>query len=102
VSSIWWLDQSYDPFPSVFALDATQGGINLSSCLMVGACTFFDDQMSDMPGMAKLIQTQYCQNDFGNCARFIVSSALGMGSVPGTLFPGHLDKARHIVADSAE
>ena len=66
---------------------------------MTAACSFFSDQMSDMPGMAKLIQAQYCQSDFGSCARFVVSSALGMGAVPANLFPGHLDKARLLVAD---
>ena len=67
---------------------------------MTAACGFFSDQMSDMPGMAKLIQVQYCQADHVNCARFVVSSALGMGAVPENLFPGHLDKARLIIADS--
>jgi hypothetical protein len=51
-----------------------------------------------MPGMAKLIQAQYCQDDFANCARFVVSAELGMGAVPGNIFPGHLDKARRILA----
>jgi hypothetical protein len=73
----------------------------LSDCPVIKRCTFFDDQMSDMPGMAKLIQVQYCQNDFANCARFVISSELGMGAVPGAIFPGHLDKARRILADNA-
>ena len=67
---------------------------------MTAACTFFSDQMADMPGMAKLIETQYCAGEFNSCARFIVSSALGMGSVPAKLFPGHQDKARDILAQS--
>ena len=72
----------------------------MSACPMTTACTFFSDQMSDMPGMVKLIQTQYCEGDFDTCARFIVSSALGMGAVPPNLFPGHLEKARLLTADA--
>jgi hypothetical protein len=74
----------------------------LSSCPMIAACTFFIDQMYDMPGMAKLIQAQYCEADFANCARFVVSSAQGMGSVPGKLFPGHLDKARQLLSGDTQ
>ena len=73
----------------------------MSACPMNAACNFFSTQMSDMPGMAKLIQVQYCQADFENCARFVVSSSLGMGAVPDTLFPSQLDKARAIVAEGA-
>ena len=74
----------------------------MSECPMITVCTFFNDQMADMPGMAKLIQAQYCNADFPACARFVISSARGMGAVPGTLFPGQLDKARLILADPAE
>ena len=69
---------------------------------MTAACTFFQEQMSDMPGMAKLIQSQYCLGDFNSCARFMVSSALGMGAVSAKLFPGQQDKARQVLADSAQ
>lgn len=71
----------------------------MSLCPMTAACTFFTEQMADMPGMAKLIQSQYCNADFRNCARFVLSSARGMDAVPGTLFPGHLDKAKFILAE---
>lgn len=71
----------------------------MSACPMAAACGFFNDQMSDMPGMTKLIQAQYCQADFASCARFVVSSALGMGAVPGNLFPGHMDKARLLLSE---
>ena len=68
----------------------------MSDCPLMMVCTFFDEQMSDMPGMVKLVETQYCHKDFVNCARFVVSSALGMGSVPGNLLPGRLDKGKLI------
>ena len=66
---------------------------------MIAACTFFEDQMADMPGMTKLIQTQYCQGDHAQCARLMVSSVLGMGAVPEKMFPGEKDKAILLLAD---
>jgi hypothetical protein len=70
----------------------------MAQCDRLATCPFFNDRMENMPGVAALLKTQYCEGDFHACARFRVAAKLGSTDVPGTLFPQDSATADRIVA----
>jgi len=71
----------------------------MAECICLKGCPFFNDNMADMPAMSESLKKKYCLGDNSECARFIVFSANGKGSVPKDLFPHQIDRARKIVAE---
>jgi hypothetical protein len=67
-------------------------------CDRLATCIFFNDRMEDMPSVAALLKSKYCQGDFESCARFRVAAKLGSPSVPANLFPQDAARADRIVA----
>ncbi len=69
----------------------------MSECGHFSRCTFFEDRMSKMPGMAEMLKGRYCQGEFGECARHRVTEEFGIDAVPSDLFPNQLDVAEQIL-----
>lgn len=69
-------------------------------CERLPKCAFFNDKMKDMPAMSELYKRQYCQDDFGVCARHRVAIALGADKVPADLFPNQASRVSVIVQEA--
>lgn len=59
----------------------------MSDCGLMGSCPFFNDKLAKMPSTAERLKKQYCHQDWSECARWMVRSALGPARVPSDLFP---------------
>ena len=69
----------------------------MADCELLPKCIFFNDKMTNMPGMADLYKSKYCKGDNSLCARFKVFGALGREKVPTDLFPNDLSRAETII-----
>lgn len=69
----------------------------MSECGFVSRCTFFEDRMSKMPGMAEMLRTRYCVGDFTECARHRLTEEFGLEAVPSDLFPNQNEVAEQIL-----
>lgn len=61
-------------------------------------CMFFKNHMGTMPSTAALTQSNYCKNNFTECARYRVYKALGEAAVPSNLSPSESALADKIIA----
>ncbi len=69
----------------------------MAKCELTATCIFFNDQMLNMPSTGAVYKKIYCQQDFENCARYVVFKAIGRENVPKDLFPNQGDRARTII-----
>ena len=69
----------------------------MPDCASLDKCTFFNDQMKDMPSMADMYKREFCRDDFRRCARFRVKRALGKEAVPPDLYPNMDRKADELI-----
>lgn len=65
----------------------------MADCEFLEKCPFFNDQMKDMPAMAKTLKNRYCRADFDQCARYTIATKLGRGHVPPDMFPSEMERA---------
>ncbi len=72
----------------------------MPDCPCLPRCPFFNDRMAGMPTMAHQLKEKFCQGDNAACARFMVFSSLGPGTVPITLFPTQTEQAKQLIAAS--
>jgi len=69
----------------------------MSDCECLPKCPFFFDKMENMPAMADIYKTKYCQGDNSACARHEVFKVLGSPGVPADLFPNDMAYADKIL-----
>lgn len=69
----------------------------MTDCEFVARCTFFEDRMSKMPGMAEMLRTRYCAGEFKDCARHQLTKEFGLEAVPSDLFPNQTEVAEQIL-----
>ncbi len=69
----------------------------MNDCPSIQACPFFNDKMKGMPSTAEMYKKKYCHTDYVNCARFMVSKAIGKENVPIDLFPNQTDRVKQII-----
>jgi len=69
----------------------------MANCELIETCIFFNDQMPNMPSTAAVYKKIYCEQDFQNCARFMIFKAIGRSSVPKDLFPNQKERAETII-----
>ena len=70
----------------------------MPECQHLSRCLFYKDKMDDMPVTAEMFKHRFCTGDYSNCARFMVSKALGASAVPPHLFPNQTEKAKQLIA----
>jgi diadenosine tetraphosphate (Ap4A) HIT family hydrolase len=78
------------------------GGANMTNCESIGGCPFFNDKLPNMPSLSAYLKVQYCQDKFGDCARYRVRQALGGGKVPSDLFPNESIRAGNLISAARE
>ena len=67
-------------------------------CESFDKCTFFNDQMGDLPSTAAMTQSNYCKNNYTACARYRIFHTLGEAAVPADLSPSESERADKIIA----
>jgi hypothetical protein len=72
----------------------------MENCPSIEKCPFFNDRMSNMPGMANVYKAKYCKGKHSDCARWMVCQALGKDKVPGDLFPNQLERVSTLLKAS--
>ena len=74
-----------------------KGMSRMTDCEQIEKCSFINDKLADKPATAEMYMKAYCRGGNVQCARFIVFSALGSGSVPSDLFPNQVEKAYDLI-----
>jgi hypothetical protein len=69
----------------------------MADCELLAGCIFFNNQMKDMPSMADLYKKNFCRGDASQCARYVMSKAVGRENVPEDLFPNQMDRAKKLL-----
>jgi hypothetical protein len=69
----------------------------MADCECLEGCPFINDKMAGKPATSEMYKKAYCHGSNVQCARFIVFSALGNGSVPSDLFPNQVEKAYDLI-----
>ena len=72
----------------------------MSSCEFTTACPFFQGKMEISQGLGSIYRQNYCEGNKLNCARYMVRSKMGKGSVPENLYPNMVDKANQLLRTS--
>lgn len=70
------------------------------ACPIFENCSFFNDQMANMPSMADHWKNYYCNDRYEECARYKVKQATGK-SHP-TLMPNEDDKVDSAIEELQE
>lgn len=65
----------------------------MTACQYFDNCRYFKERMSTMPSTMKLVQHNYCEKLYDECARFKVTRALGESAVPDDLSPSDMERA---------
>ena len=67
-------------------------------CTKLAACPFFNDRMPMEKGLGALYKKNYCDGEYGKCARYQVSEAMGKEKVPSNLYPNQAERVGDILA----
>ncbi|NPV02544.1 MAG: hypothetical protein HPY53_14310 [Brevinematales bacterium] len=60
-------------------------------------CPFYNGRMENMPKMAESMKKIFCKLDNSQCARYMVSAALGTNHIPHDLYPEQFECAQKII-----
>ena len=71
----------------------------MADCELLSRCIFFSGQMASVPAMADLMKDNYCRDNHGGCARYMVFKRFGQERVPQDLYPSDLETANHIIGN---
>jgi hypothetical protein len=82
--------------PGFLGCKYEQRGSYMTECERLKKCPFFTSQMTNMPSVAELLNSEYCYGDKTLCARYRLASA-GM-TAPPDLLPNDTRRAREILA----
>ena len=74
----------------------------MAKCELIEKCIFFNDQMPNMPSTAAVYKKTYCEQDYENCARYMIVKAMGREKVPGDLFPNQKERAAGIIKEGGK
>ena len=72
----------------------------MGECELIDKCVFFNTISGDETSIVDDMKVKYCKNNNLNCARYMISLALGPEAVPEDLFPDQKDKAYEIISSS--
>jgi hypothetical protein len=64
----------------------------MTECEWTSKCSFFNDQMENMPVTANVIKMKYCRANNTACARYMAYKMLGRDNVPADLTPNQPER----------
>lgn len=75
----------------------------MPSCPRLTQCLFFNNRLKNMPAIADMTKAEYCRSgQHERCARFQVSTTLGLTRVPDNLFPDQVDRVATLLKNTKE
>ena len=82
----------------------------MSMCESSGECSFFKNEMGQMPSLVKVMKRRYCESDKERCARYMIKQKMHQGYTftddsvldkieadLGTMYPNDQEKATRII-----
>jgi len=69
------------------------------ACRFAAFCTFINETTLKNPSQAAKYKISYCNSNSANCARYLISRALGRQSLPDDLLPEEMNRAERIVLE---
>lgn len=63
----------------------------MAQCELVQGCFFTMDFSNNLPAQLAVIKRTYCNQDFKQCARYIIAKNLDLGKVPDDLDPTDME-----------
>jgi hypothetical protein len=66
-------------------------------CVLFETCPIYNETVPVESGLGKLFKQRYCERGGAQCARLLVSEAVGRAYVPPDLFPNIPDRAEDII-----
>jgi hypothetical protein len=72
----------------------------MAQCDGFDNCSYFTEFMGNMPSTAALTQSNYCKNNFAECARYRIWKTIGEAAVPADLSPSESEQADKIIANN--
>ncbi|MFC2155629.1 hypothetical protein ACFLRB_03965 [Acidobacteriota bacterium] len=71
-------------------------------CERLDKCPMMNDSKIGTPSDFEKVKEKYCTDNYENCARYMVLSAVGGDFVPNDLLPEQVEKAKEIIAEAQE
>lgn len=72
----------------------------MAGCERLEKCPIVNDAASASTADFEKIKTKYCYNNYSECARFMVLTAVGGDFVPNDLLPVQVEKAKEIIEEA--
>ena len=82
----------------------------MSRCESSGECSFFQNEMGQMPSLVKVMKRRYCDTDKERCARYMIKQKMQKGFTfsddsvldeverdMGQMYPNDMEKATRII-----
>ena len=87
---------------------------HMDACERSDICTFFKNNLREMPSLSKTLRLKYCEGEHSKCARHMIHTKLMQGYTPvdddsmfaidramQVLFPNDRDSAQSIISRMA-
>lgn len=72
----------------------------MGECEFINKCPFFNTISGDETSIIDDLKEKYCRTNNLNCARYMISMAVGAEAVPEDLYPNQKDRAYEIISGS--
>lgn len=73
----------------------------MGTCEYFNSCALFEiDAINCNDRVRTRLQNEHCQNNWDQCARYMVWSKLGLDCVPALMLPNQKEWARQVLADN--
>jgi hypothetical protein len=59
----------------------------MDRCKLSASCFFYNELVTDMPHSTEYLRSRYCDGNYVECMRFILSKKHGMDKVPTYIYP---------------
>lgn len=69
----------------------------MTPCEYQSSCTYYNILKGKSPAILQYIKEEYCDSQYTECARFMVSKVHGQNHVPKYLFPEDIQEACKIL-----
>jgi len=69
----------------------------MDTCEFQSSCAFYNELKEEKPTVLKYLMDEYCNNNYSECARYLVSKLHGPSHVSRDLFPEDMQEACKIL-----
>lgn len=73
----------------------------MQKCELIQGCFFLTNFSNNMPSQLSIVKRKYCNQDFGECARYMTAKKIGQHKMPLDLDPRDIELADKIISQHA-